>query len=111
MNDLVNELGYRMKKLDTSLIELSKAGVEKANTEAQYRQELAKKILQERANGVPVTIISDICRGDAKIARLKVERDIADTTYQSIIESINAQKLAIRVIESQLSREWTKGGI
>ena len=31
----------------------------------------------------------------------------ADSTYQAIIESINSQKLAIRVLEAQIAREWT----
>ena len=56
---------------------------------------------------MPVTIISDVCRGQPRIAKLKIDRDIAESTYQSIIESINSQKLAIRVLEAQIAREWT----
>ena len=105
--DLINEMNYRLKQLDTSTGMLKQAGVKKANTEALYRQELAKEILDRRANGMPVTIIADICRGQPNIAKLKIDRDIAESTYQSIIESINTQKLAIRVIENQIAREWT----
>ena len=39
-----------------------------------------------------------------RIAKLKTDRDIADSTYQAIIESINSQKLAIRVLEAQIKR-------
>lgn len=105
--DLINEMNYRLKQLDTSTGMLKQAGVKKANTEALYRQELAKEILNRRAEGMPVTIISDVCRGQPNIAKLKIDRDIAESTYQSIIESINTQKLAIRVIENQIAREWT----
>ena len=105
--DLVNEMNYRLKQLDTSTRMLREAGAKKANTEALYRQELAKEILNRRAEGMPVTIISDICRGQPRIAKLKIDRDIAESTYQSIIESINSQKLAIRVLEAQIAREWT----
>ncbi len=105
--DLVNDMNYRLKQLDTSTGMLKQAGVKKANTEALYRQELAKEILNRRAEGMPVTIISDVCRGQPNIAKLKIDRDIAESTYQSIIESINTQKLAIRVIENQIAREWT----
>ena len=105
--DLVNEMNYRLKQLDTSTGMLKQAGVQKANTEALYRQELAKEILNRRAEGMPVTIIADVCRGQPNIAKLKIDRDIAESTYQSILESINTQKLAIRVIENQIAREWT----
>ncbi len=107
--DLINEMNYRLKQLDTSTGMLKQAGVKKANTEALYRQELAKEILDRRANGMPVTIIADVCRGQPRIAKLKTDRDIADSTYQAIIESINSQKLAIRVLEAQIAREWTSG--
>ena len=105
--DLINEMNYRLKQLDTSTGMLKQAGVKKANTEALYRQELAKEILNRRAEGMPVTIIADVCRGQPNIAKLKIDRDIAESTYQSILESINTQKLAIRVIENQIAREWT----
>lgn len=107
--DLINEMNYRLKQLDTSTGMLKQAGIKKANTEALYRQELAKEILDRRANGMPVTIIADVCRGQPNIAKLKIDRDIAESTYQSILESINTQKLAIRVIENQIAREWTSG--
>lgn len=107
--DLVNDMNYRLKQLDTSTRMLREAGAKKANTEALYRQELAKEILNRRAEGMPVTIISDVCRGQPRIAKLKTDRDIADSTYQAIIESINSQKLAIRVLEAQIAREWTSG--
>lgn len=107
--DLINDMNYRLKQLDISTGMLKAAGIKKANTEAEYRQELAKEILQRRAEGMPVTIIHDVCKGDPRIAQLKVNRDIAESTYQSILESINTQKLAIRVIENQIQREWTSG--
>ncbi len=107
--DLVNDMNYRLKQLDISTRMLREAGAKKANTEALYRQELAKEILNRRAEGMPVTIISDVCRGQPRIAKLKTDRDIADSTYQAIIESINSQKLAIRVLEAQIAREWTSG--
>lgn len=111
--DLINDMNYRLKQLDTSTRMLRGAGAKKANAEALYRQELAKEILNRRAEGMPVTIISDVCRGQPRIAKLKTDRDIADSTYQAIIESINSQKLAIRVLEAQIAREWTthRGGI
>ena len=45
-------------------------------------------------------------KGEEEIARLRLERDIAESLYESAQEAINVQKLKIRVLENQLSREW-----
>lgn len=108
--DLTAEMNYRIKELRESSKMLYKAGMQKANARAEYGKALAQKILELRAEGMPVTIIGDVCRGDAKVAKLRLDRDITEATYQSIIESINAQKLTIRVLENQIAREWTAGG-
>ena len=55
-----------------------------------------------------MTIISDICRGDAEIARLRLERDIAQTVYESAKEAIQGYKLQIRILDAQLEREWSR---
>jgi hypothetical protein len=104
--DLFNELRAKQHLLETSLGELGKRGRESANAEQTYRVALAKKILEERDKGVPVTIISDICRGDREIARLKFERDVAEVSYSAAMEAINIYKLAIRTLDEQIGREW-----
>lgn len=50
--------------------------------------------------------MSDVCRGDREIARLRLERDIADVVYKSAMEAINCYKLQIKVLENQIDREW-----
>jgi hypothetical protein len=109
MQDLINELQTRIKTLDVALKAFGKRGIERAEAEKAYRTALAKKILIERDNKVPVTIISDVCRGSAEIADLKLKRDIADTMYDSAKEAINVYKLNIKVIEGQIEREWHSG--
>lgn len=72
----------------------------------QDRVGLNKKIVEERDKGTPVTIISDICRGDEVIAGLKFQRDVAETAYKAAMEAINVYKLNIKVLEEQIQREW-----
>ena len=72
----------------------------------QDRVGLNKKIVEERDKGTPVTIISDICRGDEVIAELKFQRDVAETAYKAAMEAINVYKLNIKVLEEQIQREW-----
>lgn len=106
--DLMLEQMEKSKILDRSCGELGKRGRAYAEYERDYRIALNKKILEERANGTPVTIISDICRGDAVVADLKFKRDCAEVMYKSCMEGINVLKLQIKMLEEQISREWGK---
>ena len=104
--DLINELKGKTALLDSALNQLGIRGRAYAQAEQDYRIALAEKILMERTNGIPVTIISDVCRGDRKIAKLKFERDVAETVYKAALEAINTYKLQIKLLESQIDREW-----
>lgn len=108
--DLILEMRDKQLLLETALGELGKRGRENAKTEQDYRVALAQKILTERDKGTPVTIISDVCRGDKEIARLKFNRDVAEVMYQSALEAINIYKRAITVLDNQIQREWHSGG-
>ncbi len=108
MNDLVSELQHKLKLINKAIDTLAKNGQRMAEAEMNYRIELAKEILIQRDNGIPVTIISDICRGNPKIAKLKFERDTAEVVYQSNLEAIMAWKLEAKMIENQIAREWSQ---
>ena len=103
--DLWNEISTLRATLDLEITTLKSRGKKKAQCEAEYRKGLAIKILKERANGVPVTIISDICRGDKEIAALKLERDIAETLYEVCQQAIYKTKMEIGVVDRQMQAE------
>jgi hypothetical protein len=84
---------------------MKKRGQAKAKAESLYRVELATQILKEREIGTPVTIINDICRGHKKIAKLKMERDIADILYDTCLQKIYQTKMEISIIENQMNAE------
>jgi len=102
----MDELGDKVKLLDEAVRQYGKRGQAYAQAEHDYRVALAGKMLADRANGIPATIMGDICRGDRAIAKLKLERDIAEVVYKSANEAIQSYKLQIRVLESQIEREW-----
>ena len=104
--DLISELSAKVKLLDTAVRELGKRGQKYAQAEHDYKVRLSQQILIERDKGMPVTIISDICRGNNEIAKLRFERDVAEVTYKAAQEAINSYKLQIRILDSQISREW-----
>lgn len=105
--DLISEIGQKSKLLDTAIKELGKRGRVYAQAEQDYRVAMARKILEEREKGTPVTIISDLCRGNPEIAKLRFDRDCAEVVYKSAMEAINAMKLQIRVLDAQVEREWS----
>lgn len=106
MDDLIQEIGAKSALLDAAIKQLGIRGRTYAQAERDYRVAMRKKILEERANGTPVTIISDLCRGDDAVAKLRLERDIALTVYESAKEAINGYKLQIRILDAQVEREW-----
>lgn len=104
--DLVGEMSKLRNELADAVSDLWTRGKVKANAEREYRVALAKMLLIYRDAGLPVTIIGDVCRGEPKIAQLKFERDLSETEYFCCIELVNSIKLQIRIMESQISREW-----
>lgn len=93
-----------------ALDECRRSGIKLAENEAEYRKALRIEITEARANGVPVTIISDMCRGIPYIADLKQARDSAEAIYKASQEAINVNKLRIRMVDAEIQRTWNSGG-
>lgn len=106
--DLIEELGAKTALLDKAISQLGIRGRTFAQAEHDYKVALSKRILEHRADGMPVTIISDVCRGEPEIARLRLERDISEVVYKSALEAINSYKLQIRILDAQIEREWSR---
>ena len=109
MQDLITQLTDKIAMLESAIKELGKRGRAYAEAERDYRVALAQKTLAERDKGMPVTIISDICRGDPVIAKAKFERDVTEVMYKSALEAVQGYKLQIRILDAQLDREWHSG--
>ncbi|MCQ4921543.1 hypothetical protein NE686_00475 [Tissierella carlieri] len=105
MQDLQIELNKYRSDLNKAITIIRERGKSRAIAERDYRVELAKEILRLRAEGVPVTIISDLCRGNEKIADLKLDRDIAETLYESNMQFIYSTKLNIDIVMKQIEAE------
>jgi len=105
--DLLQELQYKTKMLDTSIKQLRKTGSEYAKAYTDYRVALAKELIQLKNEGYAITLAGDIARGKPDIAKLKFEEISKEAIYKANLESINAIKLEIKIIQEQISREWT----
>lgn len=105
--DLWIELQKKMRELDVCLRELRKNGSAWAQAEHDYKVELYKQTMGMREKGIAATLINIACRGIPKVAKLRLERDMAEVTYKANLEAINIRKLQCRLIDNQLGREWT----
>lgn len=107
MYDLFNELQLKIKELNISIKKLRETGTEYAQAEKDYKITLRQEALKLRAEkGMPVTLIQQVVYGVPEVAEKRFQRDVKEAIYQANQEAINSTKLQIRVIESQLQREW-----
>mgnify|MGYP000848489040 FL=1 len=106
--DLYLQLQDKLRSLEAALVELPKRGRASAQTERDYRIALAQETLRLRESGQPATIIGDLVRGNREIAKLRFERDVAQTIYEAAQETIRVWKLEATLMEAQMQREWTR---
>lgn len=98
----------KQKQLDKAIDTLAANGYDLSKKEREYKIALNKKALELRANEMPVTLINQVIYGYDDIAELRFARDNAQVKYNANLEYINAVKLNIRILENQLSREYSK---
>ena len=108
--DLLEELTRLQKQLDISVKQLRKTGSEYAEAYTKYRIELAKKLVEVRDKNTPVTLCSDLARGDVNVARCKFEEISKEAIYRANLESINSLKLRIKIIQNQIDKKWGTSG-
>ena len=77
-----------------------------AEAERDYKILLRQECLKLRDDGIAIGMIDKTCYGIPSVAEARFKRDVAETIWKANQEAINSIKLQIRIIESQLSREW-----
>lgn len=104
--DLLNELNEKTKELQVSLKKLRETGTKYAEAERDYKVLLRQEVLKLRDEGEAIGVIQLTCYGIPSVARARFNRDVAEAIYKANQEAINTLKLQIRLIESQLQREY-----
>lgn len=105
--DLFNDIQELIQKLDVSIKTLANNGRALAEAERDYKITLRQEALKLREEkNMPVTLIQQIIYGVPDVADKRFKRDIAEAMYQTNQEFINTTKLRLRLLESQLSREY-----
>lgn len=104
--ELISEIEKLKRELTSSIKLLKENGVELAKAERDYKMKVCTEVLRLRDEKMAVTMISSVIYGIPSVADLRFKRDVAEVTYNANQEHINVTKLKLRLLESQLSREW-----
>lgn len=104
--DLMNDLQFKIKQLESSVKELRTSGTQYAKAERDYKILLRQECLKLRDEGMAIGMIDKTCYGILSVAEARYLRDVAKTVYEANQEAINSLKLQLRLIESQISREF-----
>jgi hypothetical protein len=105
--DLTSAIEQKMVELEQSIRFLRTHGDKLALAEKEYKMCLTQKALELRESGMAVTLIDTVIYGLKEVALKRYERDLAKTMYEANLEHINATKLQLRLLEAQISREWS----
>ena len=100
---IINKLEYKVNELTIRNAKLKKLGTIKDRLEATYRCELRKELLRLSLNNTKISITGDITRDNAKIAQLRLNRDLAKIRYYLMKSSIENIKFEIEVLRSMLT--------
>ena len=95
--------------LTSALSEYKKRGQDYAKAYRDYRVKVAQKLLELKAEGMPVTISYDIARGNEEVAKAKEQEIITECLYKSCQEAINVYKLKIKILQEQINNDYGNG--
>lgn len=80
-------------------------GAKYATSEKNYRIALAKEILMLRTDGMAVTVIPDLARGQPNVAQLKFLRDCAKAEYESLKEAVYTKRLQLKIAREETAED------
>lgn len=104
--DLIQQIQQKNNELSASIKQLRTSGTAYAEAEKNYKILLRTECLKLRDEGMAIGMIDKTCYGIPSVAEARFKRDCAKTVYQANLEAINSIKLQIRILDSQIQREW-----
>lgn len=101
--DIMQKLNTCILAIQKGNVELKSLGLKKAKAEREYRIALQKEMLKLKTDGFKVTIIPDMARGNEIVANLRLNRDVAESTYYCCRDGIKYLETEIDILRSQLT--------
>lgn len=101
--ELMDRLERCIAALGRGNVQMKTLGLEKAKTERDYKVKQAQEILKLKADKYPATLIMELVKGNEEVAELRLQRDIAESSYFVGLEAMNNLRLEIEIIRSKLT--------
>lgn len=106
MQDLQLAMSETRKQLNECLIFYKNNGRKLAEAEQKYRIAYRKEVFRlHLMDSVAWTACSDLAKGDEEVAKLRMERDIRKSDYESCYEKILQLKVELRILENEMDAE------
>lgn len=103
---IINKMNECLRAMQQGNVQYKTLGLKKSKAEHDYRIALQKETARLKLEGTKVTIISDLSRGNEEVARLRLERDVADVNYETCRNSLRYCEKELEILRSQLA--WLK---
>lgn len=100
---LINNLDSCVLALSKGNTELKTLGLKKAQTERDYRVALAQEIFKLKTEKYPAILIIYMSKGNERVADLRLNRDIAESSYFVALDAVNNLRSEIEIIRSKLT--------
>lgn len=100
------ELMELMERAEQGVQDMRETGCQYARNRQAYEIAKARRTLEERMRGTPVTIIPSLVQGYDDVNEARMLKDSAEALYAAARESVNVAKLKARILEAQINREW-----
>ena len=100
------ELMELIERAEQGVQDMRDTGCAYAVNRQAYEIAKARRTLELRSEGTPVTIIPSLVQGYEDVNEARMLKDSAEALYAAAKEVVNVTKLKIRVLEAQINREW-----
>lgn len=97
---VTSEIHAASQRLSKSADALFDLGREKAEKERDYRSALAQEILKLKTEGMPVSIINEVAKGN--VSERLFQRDLAEARFKAGIEAADAIKVQVSALQTIL---------
>lgn len=104
--DLVNDLFTELELLNRYIKRMAQEGKKLASAERKYKEALAIKTAELRDDNVAVGIIDKRIYGLPPVSILREQRDVQKYLYEYFYETVLYSKLKVKILQSQIEREW-----
>lgn len=104
--DLYQQREEIKKSLNHSRDKMYANGVIYAEKTREYRVILAQTILALKAEGIQISILDKVAKGQEAVAQAEFDMITAETLYKTSQENIMIQKKLLDSVEDEIKREW-----